>query len=96
MLGADILLDHESCCTEKWLVSYYDTNHFFAGAELKNAIRRTMKELMCAPACGVIVWGFVIETAEIGVSLLNLQLPIAFDFDLCYHDSAKLLDCPEL
>ena len=66
MLGADILLDHESCCTEKWLVSYYDTNHFFAGAELKNAIRRTMKELMCAPACGAIVWGFVIETAEIG------------------------------
>lgn len=46
MLGADILLDHESCCTEKWLVSYYDTNHFFAGAELKNAIRRTMKELI--------------------------------------------------
>ena len=39
---------------------------FFAGVELKSAIRRTMKELMCAPACGVIVWGFVIETAEIG------------------------------
>ena len=96
MLGADILLDHESCCTEKWLVSYYDTNHFFAGAELKNAIRRTMNELMCAPACGAIVWGFVIETAEIGVSLLNLQLPIAFDFDLCYHANAELLDCPEL
>jgi len=36
------------------------------------------------------VWGFVIETAEIGVSLLNLQLPIAFDFDLCYHANA---DC---
>ena len=68
----------------------------FAGAELKNAIRRTMKELMCAPACGAIVWGFVIETAEIGVSLLNLQLPIAFDFDLCYHANAELLDCPEL
>ena len=61
-----MLLAYESCCTEKWLVSYYDTNHFFAGAELKNAIRRTMKELMCAPACGAIVWGFVIETAEIG------------------------------
>ena len=90
LLGAVKLLDHESCCTEKWLVSYYDTNHFFAGAELKNAIRRTMKELMCAPACGAIVWGFVIETAEIGVSLLNLQLPIAFDFDLCYHANA---DC---
>ena len=59
-------------------------------------IRRTMKELMCAPACGAIVWGFVIETAEIGVSLLNLQLPIAFDFDLCYHANAELLDCPEL
>ena len=43
-----------------------------------------------------IVWGFVIETAEIGVSLLNLQLPIAFDFDLCYHANAELLDCPEL
>lgn len=96
MLGADILLDHESCCTEKWLVSYYDTNHFFAGAELKNAIRRTMKELMCAPACGAIVWGFVIETAEIGVSLLNLQFPIAFASHSCYHESAKLLDCPEL
>ncbi len=66
MLGAGILLDHESCCTEKWLVSYFDTNHFFADVELKNAIRRTMKELMCAPACGAIVWGFVIETAEIG------------------------------
>ena len=39
---------------------------FFADVELKNAIRRTMKELMCAPACGAIVWGFVIETAEIG------------------------------
>ena len=37
MLGADILLDHESCCTEKWLVSYYDTNHFFADVELKSA-----------------------------------------------------------
>ena len=23
-----MLLDYESCCTEKWLVSYYDTNHF--------------------------------------------------------------------
>ena len=66
LLGAVMLLDYESCCTEKWLVSYYDTNHFFAGVELKNAIRRTMKELMCAPACGTIVWGFVIETAEIG------------------------------
>ena len=69
---------------------------FFADVELKNAIWRTMKELMCAPACGAIVWGFVIETAEIGVSLLNLQLPIAFDFDLCYHANAELLDCPEL
>jgi len=39
---------------------------FFVGVELKSAIRRTMKELMCAPACGAIVWGFVIETAEIG------------------------------
>jgi hypothetical protein len=39
---------------------------FFADVELKNAIRRTMKELMCTPACGAIVWGFVIETAEIG------------------------------
>ena len=66
LLGAVKLLDYESCCTEKWLVSYYDTNHFFAGVELKNAIRRTMEELMCAPACGAIVWGFVIETAEIG------------------------------
>ena len=28
LLGAGILLDYESCCTEKWLVSYYDTNHF--------------------------------------------------------------------
>ena len=37
MLGAGILLDHESCCTEKWLVSYFDTNHFFADVELKNA-----------------------------------------------------------
>ena len=61
-----MLLAYERCCTEKWLVSYYDTKHFFAGVELKNAIRRTMKELMCAPACGAIVWGFVIETAEIG------------------------------
>ena len=69
---------------------------FFVGVELKSAIRRTMKELMCAPACGAIVWGFVIETAEIGVSLLNLQLPFAFDFDLCYHANAELLDCPEL
>ena len=66
LLGAVKLLDYESCCTKKWLVSYYDTNHFFADVELKNAIRRTMKELMCAPACGAIVWGFVIETAEIG------------------------------
>ena len=66
LLGAVKLLDYESCCTEKWLVSKYDTNHFFADVELKNAIRRTMKELMCAPACGAIVWGFVIETAEIG------------------------------
>ena len=24
-----MLLDYESCCTEKWLVSYYDTNHFW-------------------------------------------------------------------
>ena len=55
-----------------------------------------MKELMCAPACGAIVWGFVIETAEIGVSRLDLQLPIAFNFDLCYHANAELLDCPEL
>ena len=39
---------------------------FFADVELKNAIWRTMKELMCAPACGAIVWGFVIETVEIG------------------------------
>ena len=39
---------------------------FCLGVELKNAIRRTMKELMCAPACGAIAWGFVIETAEIG------------------------------
>ena len=39
---------------------------FVVGVELKSAIRRMMKELMCAPACGVIVWGFVIETAEIG------------------------------
>ena len=37
LLGAGILLDYESCCTEKWLVSYYDTNHFFADVELKNA-----------------------------------------------------------
>ena len=66
LLGAVKLLDYESCCTEKWLVSKYDTNHFFADVELKNAIRRTMKELVCAPACGAIVWGFVIETAEIG------------------------------
>ena len=29
LLGAVLLLDYESCCTEKWLVSYYDTNHFF-------------------------------------------------------------------
>ena len=29
LLGAVKLLDYESCCTEKWLVSYYDTNHFF-------------------------------------------------------------------
>ena len=69
---------------------------FFVGVELKSAIRRTMKELMCAPACGAIVWGFVIETAEIGVSLLNLQLPIAFASHSCYHESAKSLDCPEL
>ena len=61
-----MLLAYESCCTEKWLVSKCDTNHFFVGVELKSAIRRTMKELMCAPACGAIVWGFVIETAEIG------------------------------
>ena len=66
LLGAVKLLDYESCCTEKWLVSKYDTNHFFSDVELKNAIRRTMKELVCAPACGAIVWGFVIETAEIG------------------------------
>ena len=66
LLGAVMLLDYESCCTEKWLVSKCDTNHFFVGVELKSAIRRTMKELMCAPACGAIVWGFVIETAEIG------------------------------
>ena len=66
LLGAVKLLDYESCYTEKWLVSKYDTNHFFADVELKNAIRRTMKELVCAPACGAIVWGFVIETAEIG------------------------------
>jgi hypothetical protein len=66
LLGAVLLLDYESCCTEKWLVSKCDTNHFFVGVELKSAIRRTMKELMCAPACGAIVWGFVIETAEIG------------------------------
>lgn len=39
---------------------------FFADVELKSAIRRTMKELMCVPTCGAIVWGFVIETAEIG------------------------------
>ena len=25
-----------------------------------------------------------------------IQLPIAFDFDLCYHANAELLDCPEL
>ena len=50
LLGAVKLLDYESCCTEKWLVSKYDTNHFFADVELKNAIRRTMKELVCAPA----------------------------------------------
>ena len=37
LLGAGILLDHESRCTEKWLVSYYDTNHFLADVELKNA-----------------------------------------------------------
>ena len=24
LLGAVKLLDYESCCTEKWLVSYYD------------------------------------------------------------------------
>ena len=66
LLGAVLLLDYESCCTEKWLVSKCDTNHFFVGVELKSAIRRTMKELMSAPACGAIVWGFVIETAEIG------------------------------
>ena len=66
LLGAVLLLDYESCCTEKWLVSKCDTNHFFVGVELKSAIRRTMRELMCAPACGAIVWGFVIETAEIG------------------------------
>ena len=48
-----------------WYHIMIPTN-FFAGVELKNAIRRTMKELMCAPACGAIVWGFVIETAEIG------------------------------
>ena len=84
MLGADILLAHESCCTEKWLVSYYDTNHFFAGAELKNAIRRTMKELMCAPACGSIAWGFVIETAEIGSIASQFAVPhcIRFPFML--------------
>lgn len=28
LLGAVMLLAYESCCTEKWLVSYYDTNHF--------------------------------------------------------------------
>ena len=37
LLGAVKLLDYESCCTEKWLVSYYDTNHFFADVELKSA-----------------------------------------------------------
>ena len=37
LLGAGILLDYESCCTEKWLVSYYDTNHFFTDVELKSA-----------------------------------------------------------
>ena len=26
LLGAVKLLDYESCCTEKWLVSYFDTN----------------------------------------------------------------------
>ena len=71
LLGAVKLLDYESCCTEKWLVSsgWYQNvipTTFFVGVELKSAIRRTMKELMCAPACGAIVWGFVIETAEIG------------------------------
>ena len=32
-----MLLDYESCCTEKLLVSYFDTNNFFADVELKNA-----------------------------------------------------------
>lgn len=84
LLGAVKLLDYESCCTEKWLVSYYDTNHFFADVELKNAIRRTMKELMCAPACGAIVWGFVIETAEIGSIASQFAVPhcIRFPFML--------------
>ena len=31
------MLDYESCCTEKWLVSKCDTNHFFVGVELKSA-----------------------------------------------------------
>ena len=96
LLGAVKLLDYESCCTEKWLVSYFDTNHFFCRCGIEKRHPAHDEELMCAPACGSIVWGFVIETAEIGVSLLNLQLPIAFNFDLCYHVNVELLDCPEL
>ena len=86
LLGAVLLLDYESCCTEKWLVSKCDTNHFFVGVELKSAIRRTMKELMCAPACGAIVWGFVIETAEIGsiASQFAVAYCILFRFMLPY------------
>jgi hypothetical protein len=35
-----MLLAYESCCTEKWLVSYYDTNHF---AQLKRNYHRPIK-----------------------------------------------------
>ena len=66
LLGAVKLLDCESCCTEKWLVSYFDTNHFFCRCGIEKRHPAHDEELMCAPACGSIVWGFVIETAEIG------------------------------
>ena len=64
LLGAVKLLDYESCCTEKWLVSYFDTNHFFCRCGIEKRHPAHDEELMCAPACGSIVWGFVIETAQ--------------------------------
>lgn len=103
-----MLLDYESCCTEKWLVSYYDTNHFCrCGIEKRHPahderthVRTCLRDDSVGICnrnrgnrqCRFSICSCLLHLISIYVTMLMLNCWTVLNFDRSYHESTNHIE----